>query len=187
VTSQTQNDDQPRAIGRRRLVRGAATVAWAVPAIQIASAVPAFAAASGCCNVSLTGSAHWRTKGLNYIDIPLDLANGCDTSVGGLTVTLTICGLKDITYAGEEYLPSGWTQLGKGNKKLDANGDGCFTLTFTSGATLAGNAATHPQFTVKTMAYTGSGDKRPAGSITAQVATSGCSSTLVPISIPAVG
>jgi hypothetical protein len=187
VTSQTQNDDQPRAIGRRRLVRGAATVAWAVPAIQIASAVPAFAAASGCCSLSLTGSAHWRANGLNYIDIPLHVANGCGTAVQGLTVTLTICGLKDITYAGEEYLPSGWTQLGKGNKTLDSDGNGCYVLTFTSGATLAGNAVTHPQFTVKTMAYTGMGDHRPAGSITAQVSTSGCSSTLVPISIPQVG
>jgi hypothetical protein len=159
-------------------------VAWAVPAIQIASAVPAFAAASGCCNVSLTGSAHWRSGGLNYIDIPLDLANGCGTAVTGLTVTLTICGVQDITYGGEEFLPSGWSQAGKGNKDLDSNGHGCYVVTYTSGMTLAGNASTHPQFTVKTKAY--NGGHRPAGSITAQVSTVGCTSTLVPISIPKV-
>ena len=92
-------------------------LAWAVPAIQLATAVPAFAA-SGCCNVSVAGSAHWRANGLNYIDIPLDLSNGCNTAVTGLTVTLTICGIKDITYSGDT-LPTGWTQLGKANKDLD--------------------------------------------------------------------
>ena len=186
MSDHIETDDQTRTIGRRRLVRGAATVAWAVPAIQIASAVPAFAAASGCCDVSLTGSARWRTGELNYIDIPLNLANGCGTAVTGLTVTLTICGVQDITYSGAELLPSGWSQSGKGNKKLDADGNGCYVVTFVSGMTLAGNAATHPQFTLKTMAYTGSG-KRPAGSITAQVSTTGCTSTLVPISLPKVG
>ena len=160
-------------------------MAWAVPAIQIASAVPAFAAASGCCNVSLTGSAHWRSDGLNYIDIPLDLTNGCGTAVTGLIVTLTVCGLDDLTYSGEDNLPSGWTQAGQGNKKVDADGNGCYVLSYTSGMSLAGNAATHPVFTVKSKAY--HGNHRPAGSITAQVSTAGCSSTLVPISIPKVG
>jgi hypothetical protein len=187
VTSHVQNDDQPRTMSRRRIVRGAATVAWAVPAIQIASAVPAFAAASGCCNVSLSGSAQWRSDGLNYIDIQLDVTNGCGTAVSGLIVTLTICDLEDITYSGTEFLPSGWTQAGKGNKELHPNDSGCYTLSFTSAMSLAGNAATHAQFTVKTMAYVGSGDSRPVGSITAQVSTSGCTSTSVPIVIPAVG
>ena len=90
MTSPAQHEE-PRSISRRRVVRTAATAAWAVPAIQLATAVPAFAA-SGCCNVSVAGSAHWRADGLNYIDIPLDLSNGCNTSVTGLTVTLTICG-----------------------------------------------------------------------------------------------
>ena len=88
-------------LSRRRVVRTAATAAWAVPAIQVATAVPAFAA-SGCCDVSVDGSAHWRADGLNYIDIELDLANGCNTAVNGLTVTLTICSLEDITYGGGE-------------------------------------------------------------------------------------
>ena len=78
MTSPAQNDE-PRTIGRRRVVRTAATLAWTVPAIQLATAVPAFAA-SGCCNVSLTGSAHWRDDELNYVDIPLDLSNGCNTA-----------------------------------------------------------------------------------------------------------
>jgi hypothetical protein len=185
VTSPVQNNE-PRSISRRRVVRTAATAAWAVPAIQLATAVPAFAA-SGCCNVTVGGTAHWRADGLNYIDIPLDLSNGCSTAVTGLTVTLTICGLKDITYSGAEFLPAGWTQVGKPNKAMDPDGNGCYTVTFMSAQTLAGTTATHPQFTVKTMAYTGSGNKRPAGSITGVVSTAGCTSAPVAIAIPKVG
>ena len=185
MTSHAQNDE-PRTISRRRVVRTAATAAWAVPAIQLATTVPAFAA-SGCCNVSLTGSAHWRADGLNYIDIPLDLSNGCNTAVTGLTVMLTVCGIEDITYAGSEFLSPGWTQVGKGNKELDPDGSGCYTLTFVSGETLAGGSTTHPQFTVKTMAYIGSGNHRPAGTITAVVSTAGCTSSPIVIDVPQVG
>ncbi len=156
-----------------------------MPAIQLATAVPAFAA-SGCCNVTVGGSAHWRADGLNYIDIPLDLTNGCSTSVTGLTVTLTICGLKDITYSGSEFLPAGWTQVGKPNKALTPDGNGCYTVVFMSGQSLAGSAATHPQFTIKTMAYIGSGNHRPAGTISAVVSTAGCASAPRAISIPKV-
>lgn len=185
MTSRAQNDE-PRTIGRRRVVRTAATLAWTVPAIQLATAVPAFAA-SGCCNVSLTGSAHWRDDELNYVDIPLDLSNGCNTEVTGLTVMLTVCGIIDVTYSGSEYLSSGWTQVGQANKDLDADGGGCYTLTYVSAQTLAGNSATHPQFTVKSKEYVGSGDHRPAGTITAVVSTAGCTSSPVVINVPQVG
>jgi hypothetical protein len=185
VTFHAQNDE-PRTITRRRIVRTAATAAWAVPAIQVATSVPAFAA-SGCCSLSVGGSAHWRDGELNYIDIPLDLTNGCATAVSGLTVTLTICGLDSITYAGTDFLPAGWVQLGHGNKGLDADGSGCYTVMYTTGTSLDGNATTHPQFTVKTQAYVGAGNHRPAGTITAVVSTNGCTSSPVVISIPAVG
>jgi hypothetical protein len=175
----------PRTITRRRIVRTTATVAWTVPMIQMAATAPAFAG-TGCCDVSLTGSAHWRADGLNYIDIPVSIANGCSTAVTGLTVTLTICGPDDITYSGAEFLPAGWTQLGKGNVELDPNGSGCYTLTFVTAQSLDGNTSVQPQFTVKTKAYVGSG-KRPAGMITAQVSSSSCSSPAVSIPIPKVG
>ena len=185
MTSHAQNHE-PRSVSRRRVVRTAATAAWAVPAIQVATAVPAFAA-SGCCNVTVAGSAQWRANGLNYIDIPLDLTNGCNTAVSGLTVTLTVCGLQDVTYSGDEFLPAGWTQLGKGNKPLAADGSGCYTVTFTTAQTLDGNEATHAQFTLKTMAYVGFGNHRPAGSIIAVVSTAGCTSAPQILSIPQVG
>jgi hypothetical protein len=178
--------NEPRTIGRRRIVRTTAAVAWTVPLIQIAAAAPAFAG-TGCCDVSLSGSAHWRADGLNYLDIPISIANGCSTEVTGVTVTLTICGVQDLTYSDAVNLPAGWTQIGKANKKLDPDGKGCYTFTFTTAQPLGGNSSTLPQFTVKTLAYVGSGDHRPAGMITAQVSTSSCSSAPVSIPIPKVG
>ncbi|WP_151081501.1 hypothetical protein [Nocardioides cynanchi] len=177
---------EPRRITRRRLVRTTATVAWTVPMIQIAATAPAFAG-TGCCDISLTGSARWRTGGLNYLDIPLSVVNGCSTAVTGLSVTLTICGIQDLTYSDTTNLPAGWTQLGKGNKHLDPDGNGCYTFTFMTAAPLAGNSSVAPVFTVKTMAYIGTGNHRPAGMITAQVSSSSCSSTAVVIAVPQVG
>jgi hypothetical protein len=182
----TSDNSAPRTFTRRRIVRTTATVAWTVPMIQIAATAPAFAG-TGCCDVTLSGSAHWRADGLNYLDIPLNIANGCSTEVAGLTVTLTICGIQDLTYADTTNLPAGWTQLGKGNKPLDPDGNGCYTFTFTTATPLAGNSSVQPQFTVKTMAYVGSGNHRPAGMITAQVSSTSCSSSAVSIVVPKVG
>ena len=161
-------------------------MAWTVPAIQLAASVPAFAG-SGCCSLSASGSATWRTGELNYIDIPLDITNECATAVSGLTVILTICGVDGVTYSGEERLPTGWVQGGKGNKRLDPDGNGCYTMTFTSAQGPGGNATVHPTFTVKSMGYTGDGDKRPAGSITATVSTAGCSAETFSINLLPVG
>jgi uncharacterized protein with beta-barrel porin domain len=183
VTSHDQNDVQPRTIGRRRIIRSAATVAWAVPAISIATSVPAFAG-TGCCDVSLTGSAQWRTGELNYFDIPVTITNGCSSTVTGLTVMLKICGVDDVTYTGSDFLPAGWSQGDAGNKKLSADDDGCYTLIFTSAATLGANGSTSVTFTGKTKAY--HGGSRPAGSVTASVSSAGCTAEPVAIVLPAV-
>lgn len=180
MTSPVHTDDHPRAIGRRRLVR---TAAWTVPAISIATAVPAFAA-SGCCDVSLTGTAGWRTGSLNYLDIPVTIANGCSSTLSGLTLALTICGVSDLTYADTTNLPSGWTQLGEGNKPLSADGNGCYTLTFMTPMTLGPNASTSVTFTAKSKAV--HGPNRPGGTVTAFVSTTGCQGAPVAISLAAV-
>jgi hypothetical protein len=189
VTSHAESDEAPneeaRTFSRRRIVRTAATAAWAVPAIQLATSVPAFAA-SGCCDLTVTGSGQWSPGELNYIDIPLNIGNGCATAVTGLTVVLTVCGLQDITYLGSDVLPAGWVQAGKANAKLDADGSGCYTLTFMTTQPLAGHTTTHPQLTVKTKAYAGSGQHRPAGTVTAVVSATGCTTSTV-IDIPKVG
>jgi hypothetical protein len=183
VTSHTRADEQPRTIGRRRLVRSAATVAWAVPAIQVATAVPAFAAASGCSTAAATGSAQWRTGGLNYIDVALNLTNGCAAPVSGLTVTLTFCDLEDIAYTGYETLPAGWTQAGQPNKDPQSS-QGCYTLTYTTAMTLNGQASTSPLFSVKSKGY--SGGQRPEGHITVVVSAGGVTSAPMTIVVPAV-
>jgi hypothetical protein len=183
VTSHTHGDGQPRTIGRRRLVRSAATVAWAVPAIQVATAVPAFAAASGCSTAAATGNAQWRTGGLNYIDIALNLTNGCNTPVSGLTVTLTFCDLDDITYTGYENLPAGWTQAGRPNQDPQSS-QGCYTLTYTSAMTLNGQASTSPLLTVKSKGY--NGGTRPEGHITVVVSAGGVTSAPMTIVVPEV-
>jgi hypothetical protein len=189
VTSHAESDEAqtPEAptISRRRIVRTAATAAWAVPAIQLATSVPAFAA-SGCCDLTVTGTGQWSEGELNYVTIPLNISNGCATAVTGLTVVLAVCGLKDITYLGSDVLPPGWVQAGKANAKLDPDGSGCYTLTFMTAQPLAGHTTAHPQFTVKTKAYAGSGNHRPAGTVTAVVSTTGCTASTV-IAIPKVG
>jgi hypothetical protein len=185
VTSHAQNDE-PRTISRRRIVRSGATLAWAVPAITVATSVPAFAG-SECCDISFSGSATWADGELNYIDIPLTISNGCSGAVTGLTVTLTICGVDKIVYSGSEYLPAGWVQGAKANQTLTPDSNGCYTVTYTYAATLGGNATVNPTFRLKSKAYIGSGN-RPSGSITAHVAAGACTAAQdVSIVLPAVG
>jgi len=53
---QHTSDDSHGGLGRRSLVRTGVAAAWAVPAISVAAAAPAFAACSG--HGDLTGSSH---------------------------------------------------------------------------------------------------------------------------------
>jgi hypothetical protein len=187
VTSRAQNhaqNDEPRTISRRGIVRSGATLAWAVPAITMATAVPAFAGSS-CCDLYADGHAAWRSGELNYGDITLDIRNDCSGELTGLTVTLTVCDVDDVTYSG--HTPSGWVPLGKPNKKLDADGQGCYSLTYTSPATLAGNADLTPTFTFKTTAYAGNGEHRPAGNILVHVTAGDCTAQDTDIVLPKVG
>ncbi len=185
MTSPAQNDE-PRTISRRRIVRSGATLAWAVPAISVATAVPAFAG-SECCDLTVSGDASWADGELNYIDIPLTISNGCSGTVTGLTVTLTICGVDKVTYTGSEYLPAGWVQAGKANQTLTADSNGCYTVMFTYAAALDGNATISPTFRLKSKGYVGSGT-RPSGSITAHVAAGACTAAQdVNIVLPQVG
>src|SRR5687767_14477544 len=66
--------DASPTISRRRLVKGAAAVAWTVPAIQMVSAVPAFAT-TGCVD--------------NGIDVNNTRAQW--TGSAGLRVDVTVC------------------------------------------------------------------------------------------------
>ena len=100
---------------------------------------------------------------------------------------LTGCGIKNLTYAGTEFLPAGWTQLGKGNKETDSDGNGCYTLTFLTALTVPGNSTTRAELTVKSMAYTGSGNHRPAATVTVNASTAGCAAPTRVIAVAQVG
>jgi hypothetical protein len=174
-----------RGLDRRNLVRAGV---WTVPVVSIAAAAPSFAGVSGCCDLSLgDSSANWEPNELNYIDINVDIQNDCESSLQGLTVMLTICGPSGITYTGaDEYLPEGWSQDGQGNKDLTADGNGCYTLTFTSGMTLGAGQTITPKFVAKTQAYDGQGGNRPGGTITINVmGGNGCSQSSQ-VNLPAV-
>jgi hypothetical protein len=186
VTTPVRTEDQPRTIGRRRLVRTAATAAWAVPAIQVVSAVPAFAA-SGCCNIAVTGTGQWRSKkDANYLDFPLTITNGCGTAVTGVSVVLTICGIEGITYAGAA--PTGWSHPGSPHDDGAKSGD-CYTLTFSTAQTIPANGAIAVTLSAKSKAYDGhgQGSARPAGSATAVATSTGCTSDALSIAIAAQG
>jgi hypothetical protein len=188
VTTPEQHHEpqQPSAIGRRRLVRTGAALAWTVPAISLATAVPAYAV-SGCCHLTVSGTAAWRANGLNYFDLPLSITNSCAGSVTGLSLILTVCGVKDVQWAGTEYLPTGWTQLGKPNTAAPSNGHDCYTLTFLTALAIPGKTTITPKFTGKSMAYVGTGNHRPAGTITALLSTAGCTAPSTVIALPKVG
>lgn len=161
---------------RRKLVRTGAMVAWAVPAITVATAAPSFAA-SGCCDLSISGMAEWEPGENNYIDVHVGIQNQCSTAVSGLTVTLLVCGIEDIVYNGDDHLPAGWTQAGEANKALTPDANGCYTLVYMYAGSLAGGGFTEPVFVPKTKAY--SGPHRPAGTVTVTVSSGGCSKTTV--------
>jgi hypothetical protein len=179
VASHTHDDDQARSISRRRIVRSTATMAWAVPAITVASAAPAFAGVSPpppCCNLVVTGSGAWETKEANYLDLHVTLTNGCSTAVTGLTLSLRFCDLKQMSYYDTSALPTGWTQGGKPNDIPPVDGNGCNVLTFSTTGSLGANSSVQLTFTTKTMFYKGQG-KRPGGTVTATLNSGTCFST----------
>jgi hypothetical protein len=159
-----------------------------VPVVSIAAAAPSFATVSGCCELSSSGTANWEPNELNYIDINLDIENDCNQSLTGLTVVITVCGLDDLTYTGDdEYLPDGWVQGGKPNAALTPDGNGCYVFTYTTGQSLGAAMTISPTFVVKTQAYDGQGGNRPGGSITVNVSGGdNCTANGTNIDLPAV-
>lgn len=77
--------DQP--LSRRTVLRTAAHAAWAVPAIQLVSAAPAFAASGD--TLAFAGTPSWASKKiLNVSFVVTNTSPG--TQADGLTVTLTM-------------------------------------------------------------------------------------------------
>jgi hypothetical protein len=104
----TSSDEPKLHPSRRAILKTGAHAAWAVPAIQIASATPSFAATSGVPSPAmLTVSGSGSRNGVN-ITYDLSVANQAGLAdATGVTVTITGAG---IAYdADPTQVTSGWT------------------------------------------------------------------------------
>lgn len=110
-----------RNVTRRTVLRTAAHAAWVVPAIQVVSAAPAFAA-SGSASISVTAGITW---------------NGTATSsTFGLRVTITVA---DAPATGVQVtlgFPSGWNPTSTTPGGWAVTGARMATVVYTSGAAL---------------------------------------------------
>ena len=128
---------QPRAhLGRRSLVRTGVTAAWAVPAITVAAAAPAFAACSGQADVS--GSTHGTpSRSGKTVMITVTLSNSGGTTSG---LMVAVSG-PDALHTLDQVSASGWTTA-------SADSGGSQTLTSVAGADLGCGALTAFTFTI---------------------------------------
>ena len=130
---------EPRAhVGRRSLVRTGVTAAWAVPAITVAAAAPAFAACSG--HADLTGSSHaTATRSGKTVTIKVTLDNGGATTSG---LALSVSG-PDVLHTLDQVSATGWSTA-------TAGGAGSQTLTSVATSQLAcGATPAAVTFTIK--------------------------------------
>jgi hypothetical protein len=132
------SDDSDGRLGRRSLVRTGVTAAWAVPAITVAAAAPAFAACSGAGNLS--GSTHGTaSRSGKTVTITVTLANSGGTTSG---LALSVSG-PDSLHTLDQVSATGWST---------ATAGGAGSLSLTSVATSQLTCNTPPKafsFTVK--------------------------------------
>jgi uncharacterized membrane protein len=130
--------DSRAHLGRRSLVRTGVTAAWAVPAVTVAAAAPAFAACSGHSDLSQSSHGTASRSG-KTVTITLTLSNGGATTSG---LALSVSG-PDTLHTLDEVSATGWSTASAG---------GAGSLTLTSVATtqlVCGAAPTAVTFTVK--------------------------------------
>lgn len=86
---QSTNTTDNRQLSRRSVVRTAAHAAWAVPAIQVAATVPAYAAVSDPLTFT-AGSGDWtQPLGYPYVDVTTTVLNGSATdTTANLQITV---------------------------------------------------------------------------------------------------
>jgi len=133
VTNSDQTPVQaPEGLQRRTVVKAGAHAAWAVPAITLATAAPAFAG-SGTPSVSASGVSGTVTGTGNNrsLDVASTIANTGDGATTSLTVTYTITGAS-LTFGAPTGISAGWSSSSTG-------GTGTATYVFTrTGTQLAG-------------------------------------------------
>lgn len=135
------SDDQADGrLGRRSLVRTGVTAAWAVPAITVAAAAPAFAACSG--HGDLSGSSHGKpSRSQKDVTITVTLANSGATTSG---LALSVSGPNSLHTLDQVSATSGWSSASA------SGGGGALTLTTVATAQLVcGGPATTFTFKVR--------------------------------------
>ena len=139
VDAPTRAPTDARAhVGRRSVVRTGVTAAWAVPAVTVAAAAPAFAACSG--NGNLSGSSHGvPSRSAKTVTITITLANSGGTTSG---LALSVSG-PDSAHTLDSLSATGWTTATGGS-------GGSATLTSVAASQLACGAPTQTStFTIK--------------------------------------
>ncbi|GAA1945886.1 hypothetical protein GCM10009798_01080 [Nocardioides panacihumi] len=94
MTNDLDTTSPRRAPSRRAVLRTAANAAWVVPAVQIATSVPAFASASNHATINLTVNSSSKSGKVGTINLTVS-NNGIKTANGNSTastVTLTFSG-----------------------------------------------------------------------------------------------
>ena len=94
MTNDLDTTSPRRAPSRRAVLRTAAHAAWVVPAVQIATSVPAFASVSNHATISLTVNSSTKNGKVGTINLTVS-NNGVKTTNGNSTastVTLTFSG-----------------------------------------------------------------------------------------------
>jgi hypothetical protein len=136
---QHTSDDSHGGLGRRSLVRTGVAAAWAVPAISVAAAAPAFAACSG--HGDLTGSSHGTaSRSGKTVTITITLVNSGATTSG---LALSVSGPDALHTLDQVSATAGWSTA-------SAGGGGAQTLTsFATSQLPCGGPPQAFSFTVK--------------------------------------
>jgi hypothetical protein len=145
----TFNDDRRAStlqadVSRRRLVKSAATRAWTVPAVQLATAVPAHATGSrGACDLDIkSASASFsrpKRATTGAFTVEVTIRNTGSVTAAKVSVTLKFSErYGDVTPGAA---PSGWVRVDSYTAK------GCTFITYTYAAPLPKNGVARGSFT----------------------------------------
>ncbi len=121
----TPQDQRSSKFGRRSVVRAGA---WAVPAVAVVSAAPAFAACSGNADLSTSTSTSQKHTHPTYYTVVATLR-----ATGGSTQNLTVHASTNHGSISSFSASSGWSSIGGGslraNTQVSCNGSQVATFT----------------------------------------------------------
>ena len=108
-SSERSSAPDSQLLSRRTLVRAGATAAWAVPAIQVVAAAPAFAAGSGGPTTLTPATPTGKYTSSTALNVTASVTNSGTQSANNLQLTITLP-----TAATGTVTATGWTVTGSG-------------------------------------------------------------------------